>query len=91
MDGLFEVIIGAEDVDNHKPHPEPLQKAMEKLGVSPPETIYVGDSVHDIVAGRAAQLRTAAATWGPFPRIELESLQPDYLLDEPKELLTILD
>ncbi len=90
MAELFDVIIGAEDVDNHKPHPEPLLKAMERLEAMPRETIFIGDSTHDIVAGRAAQMLTAAATWGPFQREDLESLLPDYLLDEPSEILTMV-
>lgn len=90
MAELFDVIIAADDVVNHKPHPEPLLKALEKFDVQPHEAIYVGDSIHDIAAGRAAQIATAAAAWGPFPRTELEAWQPDHLLDEPHELLRLL-
>lgn len=86
----FDVIIAGDDVNNHKPHPEPLLKALEKFDLQPHEAIYVGDSIHDIAAGRAAQIVTAAAAWGPFPRTDLEALQPDHLLDEPCELLSFL-
>ncbi len=85
----FDVIVAGDDCENHKPHPEPLLRAIEAIGASRHETIYVGDSVHDIVAGRAAETLTAAATWGPFPRRELEELRPDYLLDQPGDLLTL--
>lgn len=87
MAELFDVIVSADDVTNHKPHPEPLFRALEKFDAAPHQAIYIGDSTHDIVAGKAAQLATAAATWGPFPRHQLEALQPDYLLNEPNELL----
>ncbi len=90
MAELFDVIIAADDVTNHKPHPEPLLKALEKFDAQPHEAVYVGDSIHDIAAGRAAQIVTAAAAWGPFPRTELEALQPDHMLDEPRELLTLV-
>lgn len=86
----FDVIVSADDVANHKPHPEPLLKALEKFSVPPHQTVYIGDSTHDIVAGKAAELSTAAAAWGPFPRHELEALQPDYLLNEPNELLHLV-
>ncbi|HKQ72314.1 MAG TPA: HAD-IA family hydrolase [Blastocatellia bacterium] len=89
MTGLFDVIIAGDDCENHKPHPEPLLRAIAMAGAAARETAYIGDSAHDIVAGRAARVRTAAAAWGPFPRTELESLQPDYLLDDPKDLLKI--
>lgn len=90
LEEFFDVLIGAEDVTNHKPHPEPLLRALEQLGAEPAEALYVGDSTHDILAARAAQMSVAAACWGPFPRAELAELQPDYLLDEPWELLKLL-
>lgn len=86
----FDVIISADDVENHKPHPEPLLKALERFDARPQEAIYVGDSIHDIAAGRAAQMTTAAAAWGPFPRKDLEEREPDYLLDHPHELLKLI-
>lgn len=86
---LFEVIIAGDDVTNHKPHPEPLLKALEKFGAPVEHAIYVGDSVHDIVAGQAAQIRTAGAVWGPFPRASLEELQPNFLLEKPQDLPTL--
>lgn len=89
MTELFDLSLCAEDTTHNKPHPEPLLRAMATLDVHPGETIYVGDSTHDIVAGRAARVATAAAAWGPFPRAALEALQPDYLLDAPRELLAI--
>lgn len=89
MAELFDVIISADDVTNHKPHPEPLLKALDKFGAAAHEAMYVGDSIHDIAAGRAANIRTVAAAWGPFPRTDLEALQPDHLLDAPVEMLTL--
>ena len=89
MTKYFDLLVTADDVTNHKPHPEPLLRALERFAATPAEAIYVGDSTHDIVAGRAANIITAAAAWGPFPRIELEELQPDYLLDEPGDLLKL--
>ncbi len=89
MAELFDVTISAEDSQIHKPRPEPLWLAMQQLAANADETLYVGDSTHDLVAGRAAGVRTAAAAWGPFPRAELEQLQPDYLLERPEELLQL--
>jgi pyrophosphatase PpaX len=89
MSGLFDVIIAGDDCENHKPHPEPLLRAIGMMGAEPRETAYIGDSVYDIIAGRAARVRTAAAMWGPFPRTELESLHPDYLLDDPRDMLAV--
>lgn len=87
--GLFDVTICAEDSLIHKPRPEPLWLALQRLKASSDETVYVGDSTHDLIAGRAARVCTAAATWGPFLRAELAELQPDYLLEAPADLLSL--
>lgn len=50
IEKYFDVIVGFDDVDNHKPHPEPLEKALNKLGLKPKEAIYIGDSDTDILA-----------------------------------------
>lgn len=86
---FFDVIIAADDVKRHKPHPEPLWRALERFEAAPYSALYVGDSIHDIAAGHAANIATAAATWGPFPRTELEALQPNYVLDTPHDLLKL--
>jgi pyrophosphatase PpaX len=87
---FFEVAVFHDDTVHHKPHPEPLLHAMARLGVSPADTWYVGDSVHDIAAGRAAGVTTIAALWGPFPRADLEAAGPDVLVETPGEVVGAL-
>jgi pyrophosphatase PpaX len=87
---LFEVLIGADDVENPKPHPEPVLRAAEQLGVDPRETIFVGDSPHDMASGRAAGARIAAVSWGPFPRRALEPYAPDFWLASPASIPHLL-
>lgn len=87
--GTMEVVVGEDDVEHPKPHPEPVFKALDHLGVSAGEAIYVGDSVHDMRSGRAAGVRTAAVLWGPFARAHLEPAAPDYWLERPDQLLQL--
>jgi pyrophosphatase PpaX len=88
---LMDVLVCADEVDKPKPHPEPVEKAVALLGADPATTVYVGDSIHDMVSGRAAGVRTAAALWGPFGRHHLEGAEPDYWLERPAELLTLVE
>ncbi|MBI3744375.1 MAG: HAD-IA family hydrolase, partial [Chloroflexi bacterium] len=69
IDAHFATVVGFEDVANHKPHPEPILLALERLGADPRTTLVVGDSVADIESGRAAGCLTCFASWGapPFP------------------------
>jgi len=86
---LFDVIIGADDVVQPKPHPEPVLTALERIGAAPPDAVFVGDSRHDLESGRAAGVATAAVLWGPFDRAHLADLAPDYWLERPEDLATL--
>ena len=86
LDLAFDVVLGCDDVTHSKPHPEPVLKAVDALGVKRTETVFVGDSRHDMESGRAAGVKTAAVLWGPFDRADLEDLSPDYWLEKPQDL-----
>lgn len=91
LDGLIDAGIFLEDTDRHKPHPEPLLAALERMSEPSRNAAYVGDSRHDIVAARAAGVRSVAALWGPAPRIELERERPDFTAGSVKDLLEIFN
>ncbi len=91
IEETMEVVIGADDVQNPKPHPEPIHVAMDRLGVTAERTIYVGDSLHDMHSGRAAGVRTGAVLWGPFGREHLTPSQPDHWLERPEDLLVMVE
>jgi pyrophosphatase PpaX len=90
LESLMDVLVCADEVENPKPHPEPVEKAVRLLGADPATTVYVGDSIHDMRSGRAAGVRTAAVLWGPFGRGQLERAEPDYWLERPEELLAMV-
>jgi pyrophosphatase PpaX len=90
LESLMDVLVCADEVSNPKPHPEPVEKAVELLQAEPTETVYVGDSIHDMLSGRAAGVQTAAVLWGPFGRDHLEEAKPDYWLEKPTDLLRII-
>jgi pyrophosphatase PpaX len=87
----MRVLVCADEVTNAKPHPEPVATAVRLLGVDPHTTVYVGDSIHDLHSGRGAGVKTAAVLWGPFTRAQLEPGQPDFWLEDPAELLALVD
>jgi pyrophosphatase PpaX len=86
----FDILVCADDVTNPKPHPEPVQKALAQLDSPTHEALFIGDSVHDMLCGRAAGVLTAAVLWGPFGRSDLETTEPDFWLESPGDLLTLL-
>jgi pyrophosphatase PpaX len=91
LETMMDVLVCADEVTNPKPHPEPVEKAVSMLGGVSRETIYVGDSIHDMQSGRAAGVLTAAALWGPFGRSHLDGAAPDFWLEAPSDLPRLLD
>jgi pyrophosphatase PpaX len=90
LEPFLEVLVCADDVVRPKPDREPVDKALALLGTTAPEAVFVGDSIHDIHSGHAAGVATAAALWGPFGRAELAASAPEYWLDAPADLLTLI-
>jgi pyrophosphatase PpaX len=90
LDEFFEVIVALDDVARAKPDPEPVFKALHILGSEPQESIMVGDNHHDVLAGKNAGTKTAGVAWTIKGREHLEEFHPDYMLDNMRDLLTIL-
>lgn len=78
---LFSARICAGDTGRKKPHPEPLQAALEKMRLNPSSCVYVGDAPQDIEMARSAGV-CAIGVLGPFPTEKrLRASRPDLLLD----------
>jgi pyrophosphatase PpaX len=91
LDGLFAALVSAGDVGNPKPHPEPVERGVQSLELEPRDVLFVGDSLYDLLAGRAAGVDTAAALWGPFDRRRLQAGKPVFWLDHISRLLKLLN
>jgi HAD superfamily hydrolase (TIGR01509 family) len=70
-----------------KPQPDVILKALEALGASAGECLFVGDSAADMEAGKRAGVRTCAVLWGYGSEEELTRWQPDFRIHSPFELL----
>jgi pyrophosphatase PpaX len=91
LERYFDVVVAADDTRRHKPHPEPLLLAAERLRVQPEECVYVGDAPFDVKAAQAAGMGAVAVAWGGIhARERLEAAGPDAIVSEPEELLDVL-
>lgn len=86
----FDVLLTAEDTERTRPDPEPLLKAIELLSSTPPQTFYCGDTPHDIIQGRRAEVKTIGLTTGLHSKVELEKEKPDFIFDNIGAVLNIL-
>lgn len=91
LEANFDVVIGAEDTERHKPDPEPILEALARLGASSADAAYVGDSPFDVRAAKAAGVYAVAVGWGGIHGADaLEREQPDVLVRHAEELLGVL-
>ena len=88
---FFRVVMGNGDVFKIKPHPQALLKCLEKLKLDNRDVIYIGDMVSDIETARNAKTKIISVTWGWSSKEELRKAQPDFVVDNPKELYSIVE
>ncbi len=91
LDRYFRVVVGYEDTVRHKPNPEPVHEALRRLDARAGEAVFIGDSPHDMHAGRAAGVVTIGALWGAFDRETLAAAQPNHLIECMSDLPGVLD
>ncbi|AKM81222.1 MAG: Pyrophosphatase PpaX [Candidatus Pacebacteria bacterium GW2011_GWF2_38_9] len=62
LQNFFQIAVFFEDTEKHKPEPEPLLLACERLAIKPNEAVYVGDAQSDMNAAKAAGMKAIAYT-----------------------------
>ena len=89
LKSYFDTIVTIDSTDKHKPSPDPVLKALEDLGVNACEAVFIGDSTHDIEAGKAAGCFTAAVEWTAFERPQIEACNPDLWIQQVSEFVEL--
>lgn len=90
LEPYMSAVITLDDTDKHKPEPEPLLLAMQKIGASPEQTLMVGDSPYDILGGQAAGTATCGVAWSLRGPEGLKDYKPDFIIENITELLEIV-
>ena len=86
----FKVISGAEEVTRGKPHPDLVVLTLKKANIQASNSLMVGDTAHDILAGKAAGLETVLIFRSEEQKEALES-KPDFIISNLKELVSLID
>jgi phosphoglycolate phosphatase len=87
----FDVVLGASDRFPRKPNPASAIETAKRMGVSPAECLYVGDSGIDMQTARGAQMCSVGALWGFRDKEELLKDGAQHLIDKPSEVLDLLN
>ncbi|HEY6171049.1 MAG TPA: HAD family hydrolase [Candidatus Kapabacteria bacterium] len=82
----FDLVIGGENVQNHKPHPEGLHLALERMRVAPHEAVYVGDTILDAQAAQSAGTSFIAVTTGTTLAESFIPFSPLAIIDTVSDL-----
>jgi phosphoglycolate phosphatase len=87
----FELIVSGDTLEKKKPDPMPLLHAAEKLGVTPAESMMIGDSISDVKAARAAGFQIVCMSYGYNHGEDIRKYDPDAVIDSMAELPGLLE
>jgi phosphoglycolate phosphatase len=79
-------LIGADDVKEAKPKPEPVLKTLAAMHFDASETLVVGDMAVDILMGANAGTKTCGVTWGNGSREALKEAGADFIIDRLEDI-----
>ena len=95
--GIFDVVLGERENVARKPDPQiacdithSLSPIVQSAPPTPSPILYVGDSLVDAETAKAANLPFVACTWGFCTTEQLQTAQPDYMVNHPNEILGLL-
>jgi HAD superfamily hydrolase (TIGR01549 family) len=90
VDHYFDLIVTGDDVENHKPSPEGIQKFINHFRLKPERILMIGDSVSDVKASKEAGVKIASVLWDSYGHDDVKSMQSDYYFVKVKELKQFL-
>jgi len=86
----FDMMITGDDVKEHKPSAEGINKFIEKFNLKKDKVLMIGDSPVDVSAARAAGVKAASVVWDEYAKRAKGKLKADYLFHEVVELKNFL-
>ncbi len=91
LERFFDVVVGGDTVGNKKPHPEPVIKVLDRLGIPPDRAVFVGDSPVDCQSACAAGVDVVGVAYGFRGREELEGAGCGIIIDTFPELKGMIE
>ncbi len=82
----FDLVVSGNDVVNHKPHPEGIQKIIRHFAVDPSDVLMIGDALADVKASRAAGVKVAAVLWDSYDKDRMLTAETDFVFHHVGEL-----
>jgi phosphoglycolate phosphatase len=86
----FDLLVGAQDVSNHKPHPESVHITLDRLNVAPVDAVVIGDSTYDLDMARNAGVDAIGVTTGVHSEVILSKSEPKHIVAGLEDVLKII-
>jgi AHBA synthesis associated protein len=87
---FFPIVVGYDAVVAAKPAPDMIYTLLGHFRARPQEAVMIGDSPADILAAHGAGVSAAAAMWGDGAAEQLAATEPDFVLQAPPDILTLI-
>ncbi|MFI3327630.1 MAG: HAD family hydrolase [Rikenellaceae bacterium] len=87
----FEAVLGQRPNVPLKPHPSIIREIIQITSYAPDKILYVGDSGIDMQTAKAAGVESVGVSWGFRPVKELEENGADHIIDNPNDILSIIE
>jgi phosphoglycolate phosphatase len=87
FEGIFREILGSDFMLSKK---DKIRYVINKYRATPADIYYIGDTTGDMKEGRQAGVKTVGVTWGWHTKEQMAATRPDYLFDQPEDLLQLM-
>jgi HAD superfamily hydrolase (TIGR01549 family) len=74
----FDMILSGDDVDEHKPSPDGINRFIKQYNLKPERVLMVGDAIHDVMASESAGVKCALVLWDEYSRNRCRECKTDY-------------
>ena len=83
----FDMILSGDDVDEHKPSPDGINRFIKQYNLKPERVLMVGDAIHDVMASESAGVKCALVLWDEYSRNRCKKCKTEYRFDKVDEFI----
>lgn len=87
---FFHLILGQQDVTQHKPHPELVLNTLKHMTLNPHDAVVIGDSTYDLEMARNAGVDAIGVLTGVHNREQLETAKPTYIVENLEQATELI-
>ena len=87
---LFDIVVTGDDVENHKPSPEGINKFLSQFSLNPQRVLMIGDAIFDVDAAKSAGVKSALVLWDSYAQQKYSNVEADFIFQTVDQFLNFL-